>query len=83
MANQLYLPLALASNVFSTTPGVLPFTPNFGRFVLCFFLLGFLVVASILALFNWRSWIQRIVNCLLWMSRKAEVRKDLEQGPDG
>jgi hypothetical protein len=61
---QLYLPLALASNMFSAQPGVLPFTPNFGRFVLCLFILGFLIVASIATLFKWELWRQLFISRL-------------------
>ncbi|KAE9375793.1 hypothetical protein N431DRAFT_454401 [Stipitochalara longipes BDJ] len=73
-----YLPLALAAAVFSTTPGVLPFTPDFGRFMLCLFSLGVLVVASIILLFKSHIFVPLIPVCLRWWSRNELW--DLEQG---
>jgi hypothetical protein len=69
--------------MFSTTPGVLPFTPNFGRFVLCLFLLGFLVVASIVALFKWHMCVRLMLECLPWKPRKTPQQWDIERGFEG
>ncbi|PMD45421.1 hypothetical protein L207DRAFT_508317 [Hyaloscypha variabilis F] len=79
----LYLPLALASNMFSTTPGVLPFTPNFGRFVLCLFFLCLLIVASIAALSKWDFFLKLICEHVPWWPRKATKLPDIEGGQGG
>ncbi|PVH77593.1 hypothetical protein DL98DRAFT_266351 [Cadophora sp. DSE1049] len=58
----IFFPLALAANLFSTT-GVLPFTPNLATFIFVFLTLGILVVATLVVLSNWRSWLQQMVEC--------------------
>jgi hypothetical protein len=54
---QLFLPLSLAANIFSTQ-GVLPFTPNFARFTYVLFVLSVLVVVALIVSLNWASWFQ-------------------------
>ncbi|PMD50228.1 uncharacterized protein K444DRAFT_637629 [Hyaloscypha bicolor E] len=77
-----YLPLVLAANLFSTAPGVLPFTPTFGRFIVALFALGFLIAASIVSLFRWHGWTRLFVN--LWINRSSRKRSswDVERGVD-
>jgi hypothetical protein len=69
--------------MFSTTPGVLPFTPNFGRFVLCLFFLGLLIVASIAALSKWDFFLKLIRERVPWWPRKATKLPDIEGGQGG
>jgi hypothetical protein len=73
--------LALAAAIFSTQ-GVLPFTPNPARFTYVLFILGVLVVASIVALYKWHSWFQLIIECISRRVRKTDDRTqwDLEMG---
>jgi hypothetical protein len=49
--------LVLAASLFSTQ-GVLPFTPNLAYFTYVLVILAVLVVATLLALFNWDSWLR-------------------------
>ncbi|KAH6720868.1 hypothetical protein BKA61DRAFT_668764 [Leptodontidium sp. MPI-SDFR-AT-0119] len=53
----IFFPLALAANLFSTT-GVLPFTPNLASFTIVFLSL---VLAILVVLSNWRSWLHQMV----------------------
>jgi hypothetical protein len=57
---QLFFPLGLAANIFSTQ-GVLPFTPNFARFTYLLFVLSVVVMMTLIISFNWTSWLQSIV----------------------
>ena len=54
--------MALAANLFSTT-GVLPFRPNLAKFIYVFLILGILIVATLVVLYNWRSWLHQMVEC--------------------
>jgi hypothetical protein len=55
--------LVLAASLFSTT-GVLPFTPNLVYFIYVLLVLAILVVATLVALFNWQAWLQLVVDCI-------------------
>ncbi|PMD62171.1 uncharacterized protein K444DRAFT_363261 [Hyaloscypha bicolor E] len=81
----MYLPLALAANMFSTAPGVLPFTPNFGRFILSSVALSLLVLASIATLFRWRSWAEKLLHILPigQFGRSSRKHWDVEHGQYG
>ena len=57
---QCFYPLILASNLFSTQPGVMPFSQNFLSFALSFLVFAFLVILA----FNWDSWSSAVVNKL-------------------
>ncbi|KAE9363248.1 hypothetical protein N431DRAFT_357282 [Stipitochalara longipes BDJ] len=76
-----YLPLALGTAVFSTNSGVLPFTPNFGRFIISLFILTALMVAWIAALLRWQDW-SRLMNKFLsfYSSSRKPLRWDVEHG---
>jgi len=75
------LPIALAASIFGVGPGVLPFVPNFGRFVLCVLVLVFLIVASVAALFKWDAVIQLIPGILsLRNASQKRYWPDLETG---
>ncbi|KAH7333039.1 hypothetical protein BKA65DRAFT_564042 [Rhexocercosporidium sp. MPI-PUGE-AT-0058] len=56
----IFFPLALAANLFSTT-GVLPFTPNLATFIFVFLSLGILILATLVVLSNWRSWLHQMI----------------------
>jgi hypothetical protein len=57
-----------------STQGVLPFTPNFSRFVVVLFILGILILVNIIALFKWRSWFQLIAEYFPWRLKKVDVQ---------
>jgi hypothetical protein len=57
-----------------STQGVLPFTPNLSRFVVVMFILGILVVVSIVALFKWHSWFRLITECFPWRLKKVDIQ---------
>lgn len=73
LVNQAYLPLGLAAAMFSTQ-GVLPFTPNWRRFLYVLIILGILVGASIIALFKGNCWFQEIAKCFPWRLRRVDVQ---------
>jgi hypothetical protein len=83
----MYLPLALAASMFSTAPGVLLFTPNFGRFMLSYATLCLLVLALIATVFRWRSWAELLLHVLPIRQFGRSSRKhygwDVEHGRYG
>jgi hypothetical protein len=53
--------------------GVLPFAPNFSRFIAVLFILGILVVVSIVALFKGYSWFRLVAECFPWKLKKVDL----------
>jgi hypothetical protein len=81
---QIFYPLALAGTLFSMQ-GVLPFTPNLGRFFSVMLILAALLGATLIVCFNWALWSQRIVNCLA-IDMTSDTRKPTmdhdDEGPN-
>jgi hypothetical protein len=89
---QVFYPLVLATSLFSTQ-GVLPFTPNLAHFTYALFILAVLVVATLVALFNWDSWFQPIVDSaaavlnflkaiIQQQGQKVKSDEDYDERPD-
>jgi hypothetical protein len=62
-AFQLFFPLGLAANIFSTQ-GVLPFTPNLARFTYVLLVLSVLVGMTLVVSLNWTLWFRPILDCM-------------------
>jgi hypothetical protein len=89
---QVFYPLVLATSLFSTQ-GVLPFTPSFVHFTYALFILTVLVVATLVALFNWDSLFQLIVGSVMsaliffkaiiqQRGQRLESNEDYDERPD-
>lgn len=80
---QFFLPFLLASALFSTQ-GVLPFTPNIGKFIVSLIILAVLVIVTFVVLLNWESWfrpfLERYLGRIGWIDPPQQW--DLEKGPE-
>jgi hypothetical protein len=77
-----FFPLGLAATIFSTQ-GVLPFTPNLARFTGVLLILSVLVMATLVFLFNWASWIQPILKYLKGLRKTSIYYSDSLVTPAG
>ncbi|KAE9363171.1 hypothetical protein N431DRAFT_357765 [Stipitochalara longipes BDJ] len=79
----LFLPLSLASSLFST-PGVLPFIPNTGKFIASLIILAVLVIVAFVVLLKWELLFRPFQRCLWrmgWMDPPPQ-QFDPEKGLD-
>lgn len=79
----LFLPLSLTSSLFST-PGVLPFIPNTGKFIVSWLVLAGLVIVAFVVLLNWESWFRPFQRCFWkreWMvpPQQCDPEKGLKE----